>query len=352
MNRKNTIRIILAFVIVLFSTGLFMAYKGYRLILSPNTSLQGASELYIHIPTGSSLQDVTNILSAEAGLIDKSTFHWVAQRKKYRKVKAGRYKIRHGMNNNQLVNLLRSGRQEPVQVTFNNVETIEKLASKVAKQIEADSSDLVQVIKDPDFLSESGFNPLTVSALFLPNTYELYWNTSAEQFLRRMHKEYQRFWNEERKQKAGKLGFSPEEVATLASIVQKETAKEDEQPRVAGLYINRIRDGWKLQSDPTVIYGIKLGLNKDTLIRRVLYSDLKYDSPFNTYLYKGLPPAPICIPSINAVDAILNYEKHTYYYMCASVKRPGYHNFARTSNQHARNKRIYTNWLREQGIRR
>ena len=247
-------------------------------------------------------------------LININSFKWLANQKKYIKnIKPGRYKIDRAFSNNDLVNLLRSGNQTPVKVTFNNIRTKEDLAGVVASQIEADSISIIEYISDSIVLQNLGFNYENVACIFLPNTYEFYWNTSAKQFVNRMIREYSFFWDSNRRAKADAIELSLYEVSILASIVEKEqSVKFDERPLVAGLYLNRIRRGMNLESDPTLIFALK-----DFTIRRVLNKDKKIDSPYNTYKNPGLPPGPICIPSINAIDAVLNATSHNFIFMCA-----------------------------------
>ena len=211
----------------------------------------------------------------------------------------------------------------------------------------------MSVFGELEFLKANGFNDKTALSMYIPNSYEFFWNTSAEGFRERMLKEYKRFWNEERMAKSKSLGLNSSQVITLASIVHKETAKVDERPRVAGVYLNRLATGMLLQADPTVIYAIKLHTgNFDTIIKRVLYKDLELDSPYNTYKYAGLPPGPIAMPDISAIDAVLNPEKHDYYYFVANVEDFGYHKFAKTLAQHNRNKEQYVRWINNQKINR
>ena len=262
-------------------------------------------------------------------------------------IKSGRYLIQDGMNNNELVNLLRSGRQTPVNVVFNNIRTKEEFAGKISHQLELDSAQIIEAMLDTAFLNPLNLNAFTVSSLFIPNTYEFYWNTTVTSFLSRMVAEHHHFWNESRQSKAKRLNLTKEEVVTLASIVEKETLQKSEQPVVAGLYLNRLKKSMKLQSDPTVIFAIG-----DFSIRRVLKKDLKYDSPYNTYKYKGLPIGPISIPSIRAIDAVLNYQKHEYLYMCAKEDFSGYHNFAKSVRQHYVNASKYRKALNDKNIKR
>ena len=256
------------------------------------------------------------------------------------------------MSNNEIINTLRST-NEPVWVTFNNQERLEDLAGRVATQIEADSVALLKMMKDSAFLEQNDFNGRNALGMYIPNKYQFYWNTSAEDFRKRMKTEYDRFWTSQRLQKAEEIDLTPHEVMVVASIVQKETAKVDERRKVAGVYMNRINKGWKLEADPTVIYALKDQLqNFDTIIRRVLYKDLTIDSPYNTYKYAQLPPGPITMPDISSIDAVLNYEKHDYFYFVADVQNFGYHKFAKTLAQHNANKREYVRWINEQRIRR
>lgn len=323
------------------------SYKVYDLVFAPNTAFED-ERVAVFIPTGASYSEVREQL--EPLLKNMDEFDMVAEKKGYTSnLRAGKYSIRRGMNNNEIINALRSG-NEPVWVTFNNQERLVDLAGRIADQIEADSASLVQVMKDPEFLEANGLDVENALGMYVPNKYEFFWNTSAEEFRDRMLKEYKRFWNEERLAKAEKIGLSPQEVTVLASIVQKETAKVDERPKVAGVYMNRIKNNWKLDADPTVIYAIKKESNNfDTIIKRVLYKDLTLDSPYNTYLYGGIPPGPIFMPDISSIDAVLNYADHDYFFFVADVENFGYHKFAETLSQHNRNKQEYVRWINKQG---
>ena len=343
-------RILLIVVLLgLVGAGAF-AYMVYNALFVPNTSFQ-EDEVYVYIPTDSEFPAVKELLLPY--IDDLSTFEAVARRKQYvNYVKPGRYPLRKGMNNNEIINSLRS-KNVPVLVSFNNQESLSGLAGRISAQIEADSLSLLEAFRDEEFLSESGFDEFTWLALYLPNSYEFFWNTSAKQFRDRMLKEYNSFWNEDRLNKAKTIGLTPLETISLASIVHKETAKTEERPTVAGVYLNRIRKNMRLQADPTVIYAIKRETgNYDTVIKRVLYRDLELDSPYNTYKYAGIPPGPITMPDISAIDAVLNAEKHKYYYFVADVQRFGYHMFAETLTQHNRNKQQYVRWLNEQNVNR
>jgi UPF0755 protein len=312
-------------------------YYLYKVIYTPNTWTPNEEPVSIYIPTGSTFNDLKKILYKNGLVIHRNNFEWLAQKKQLDNlVKPGRYIIKNGMTNLDLVNLLRSGHQTPVNVIFNNVRDIYQLAGKVGRQIEADSAEIINLLTDSTYLSKMGLTPLTASTIFIPNTYEFWWNTNADSFIKRMYDEYNKFWNEERKKKATEMGMTQSEIITLASIVEKETNKNDEKPRIAGVYVNRLKKGWRLQADPTLIYAIG-----DYSIKRVLNKHKTIESPYNTYLHIGLPPGPICIPSISSIDAVLNYDKSNYLYFCAKDDFSGYHVFAKTNRQHVLNAKKY-----------
>jgi UPF0755 protein len=326
----------------------YFSYRIYNNIFTPNTAFEG-KEMAVYIPTGANFAVVRDSLRPH--LQDISSFEAVAQKKGYQP-KPGKYILTSGMNNNSIVNTLRS-RSLPVKVVFNNQERLENLAGRISTQIEADSVALLEMMRDTAFLGGNGFTGENALGMYIPNQYEFFWQTSAEGFRKRMQREYNNFWNQDRLQKAEEIGLTPHQVTVIASIVQKETAKVDERPKVAGVYMNRFKNGWKLDADPTVIYAIKKeNDNFDTIIKRVLYKDLKLDSPYNTYLYKELPPGPITMPDISSIDAVLNYENHKYFYFVADVENFGYHKFAETLAQHNRNKQAYVRWINKQGINR
>ncbi|MDT0688305.1 endolytic transglycosylase MltG [Salegentibacter sp. F188] len=347
MSKKRILLIIAVVVLLALSA---VGYFAYTSVFNANTAFSEEQRV-VYIPTGTDYNTVMD--SLQPLLKDVQSFKMVAEKKGYSSnIRPGRYILKKDMNNNEIVNVLRSG-NTPVKVRFNNQERLENLAGRVSKQIEADSVELLKAMKDQQFLAENNISEREVLALYIPNQYEFYWNTSAEEFRQRMQQEYNRFWTEERLNKAEAINLTPTEVMILASIVQKETAKVDERPKVAGVYMNRYKNGWKLDADPTVIYAIKDESQKfDTIIKRVLYKDLKLDSPYNTYLYKELPPGPITMPDISSIDAVLNYEDHDYFYFVANVENFGYHKFAETLAQHNRNKQEYIRWINKQGIRR
>ena len=326
-----------------------MVYELYSRLYQPNIVMPDNDEKYIYIPSNSEFTDVVKILSENGLLINANSFEWLAKQKKYdTNIKAGRYRINRALNNNDLVNLLRSGKQTPIKVTFNNLRNKEQLAGKIASQIEADSLSILNYITDTIFLNKLQLNTDNVACLFIPNTYEFYWNTSVEGFVNRMVKEYSNFWNSSRKKKAADIKLNYYQVAVLASIVEKEQSiKRDERPEIAGVYLNRLKKRMKLESDPTLIFALG-----DFTIKRVLNKDKKVESPFNTYKNKGLPPGPICIPSINAIDAVLNASEHNYIFMCAKEDFTGYHNFAKTYAKHLVNARKYQKALNKRKIMR
>jgi UPF0755 protein len=307
-------------------------------------------EQVLYVRNNSSLNDIH--LKIEKFVKKPENFLWTAAKKNFSKPKPGRYILKKGISNNDLVNMLRSGRQTPVKISFNNQDTLEKFAGRISKQIAADSIDLLSSFKDEKFLTENNFTKKSILQIFIPNTYEFYWTVSPIKFRRKMMLSYQRFWDDSRKAKAKKLNLTPEEVVTLASIIQKETAKSSERPVVAGLYLNRLKKGWPLQADPTVIYCIKAQKGQNYKVQRVLTKDLKINSPYNTYIRSGLPPTLISMPDISSIESVLNAATHNYYYMCASVDNLGYHTFASSLSQHNKNAAQYHQWMDSQRIHR
>lgn len=311
--------------------------RNYLYISKPIIKTADGKDVSLYIPTGSDYKYVKNELSSLNVLISKNAFDWLAKRSHYDdNVHPGRYVLTDGMANNQLINMLRMGYQTPVKVVFNNMRTVEQLAGRISEQIEADSISIIEEIYN---------NEEVDATTFIPNTYEFYWNTDAEDFVEKMISEHERFWNETRLNKAKSLKLSPKQVSILASIVDKETRKVSEMPRIAGVYINRLNRRWPLQADPTLVFA-----HGDYNIRRVLDVHKKIDSPYNTYKYAGLPPEPICIPSIAAIDAVLDAEKHNYFYFCAKDDLSGYHVFASNINEHNRNAEKYRKALNKNKI--
>lgn len=319
-------------ILLVLAMGLGIAHF-YRSLLSRDVLSGNTDEMFIHIPTGSGFEDVMQILNNSGLVSNPREFRWLALQMKYdERVRPGRYKVTHGMNSRELIGLLRNGKQSPVKLQFQNIRTTKQLAGVIAKQLEVDSLELAALLTDSVFLATKGLNRFNAASLFIPNTYECYWNTDAKKFVEKMAKEHDKFWDESRLGKASKIGLTPEQVSTLASIVEKETARNDEKPTVAGVYMNRLLQNWRLEADPTLIFAAN-----DFTIRRVLNKHKEIDSPYNTYKYEGLPPGPICIPSIASIDAVLSYARHDYMFFCAREDFSGYHNFAKSYQEHLAN---------------
>jgi UPF0755 protein len=300
----------------------------------------------LYIPTGASYEQVMDSLEARLVIKNKKALRWLAEKKKYPEmIKPGRYVIDNAMSCNSLINLLRSGKQSPVKITFNNVRTLNEIAGKIGKQIEADSSEIIQFLSDDSNYTIDGFKKENIISLFIPNTYELYWNTNARNLYARMLKEYRSFWNDKRLSEAKEKGLDPFQVSILASIIDDEVAKRDEKPRIAGVYLNRLKRGMPLQACPT----IKFALN-DFTITRVLNKYLLVDSPYNTYKHSGFPPGPIGCSTIDGIDAVLNAEKHDYIFFAAKADFSGYHNFSRTLAEHNRYAAQYQKELNKRKI--
>lgn len=342
MSKKFIFAVIATFIFV----GCVIAYNYYETIFGKTIT----KNTVIYVKSSDSLLDIKENISAISE--HSNTFLLVAAKKNFSTPKPGRYILKEGMSNNDVVNLLRSGNQTPIKLSFNNQDTLEKLAGRVAEQLETDSISLLKAFKEEVFLSKNKLTEKSVLQIFIPNTYEVYWTISPEKFRSKMLVAYKRFWNKNRLQKAKNLNLTKEEVITLASIVQKETAQKTERPIVAGLYLNRLKNGWPLQADPTIIYAIKENKGSDYVVKRVLTADLAINSPYNTYKFKGLPPTLISMPDISAIEGVLNAEKHNYYYMCASIDKIGYHEFAKTLTQHNRNAYKYQQWLNKKGVNR
>jgi peptidoglycan lytic transglycosylase G len=326
----------------------YFAYYVYSVMFVPNTAFNN-NEAYIYISSHANYKDVREDLIPL--LKDIKAFDALAARKKYNiNINAGKYRIVKDMNNNDIINSIRSN-NIPIRLSFNNQNSLEQLAGRVAVQIEADSASIVSIMRDTSFYSQNNFTKATALGMYLPNSYELFWNTSAEEFRTRMLKEYHRFWNESRLAKAKELGLNQGDVMALASIVYEESKQKREQAKIAGVYINRLKNNWPLQADPTLKFAAyQLPKYKNTIIRRVLNEHKNIDSPYNTYTNAGLPPGLISMPNISAIDAVLIYEKHNYFYFAADAQKPGFHKFAKTLTQHNQNAREYQRYLSGQGI--
>ncbi len=327
--------------------GLALAWFVWVRMTGPSADFSEESRV-VTIATGSDFDTVVDSLLAIGAIRDEKSFRWLSERKNYTaRVRPGRYRIEKGLSMNALVNRLRAGEQEPVRVTFNMINGLPQLAGRVALNLEPDSAAFLRAFRDPELQASVGRNDATMLGLFIPDTYEFWWTTTPEQFVERMRKEHDAFWSEERKTRAKALGLKPTEVTTLASIVQAETMRMDDAPKIAGVYLNRLRIGMPLQADPT----LKFALGLDS-ISRVLDRDKLVDSPYNTYRHRGLPPGPINMPERRFLDAVLHPASHDHLYFCARADLSGYSEFARTYEQHLVNARRYQRALNARGIYR
>lgn len=343
-DKKTKIYLI---VIITFSVLLTsLSFYFYQAFFSPNALVDKEEPYLLKIPSNATFKQVSDSLYSNEIINDLITFSFVAKVLKYQEaVKPGLYTIPVKTNNLNLVRLLRSGNQTPIKVTFNNVRTKEDLAEKITRNLEINENQFMKFVMDSVYIRKFGFEEETIISMFIPNTYEVWWNTSPENLFDRMYREYENFWTEARKEKARNLGLNQVEVSTLASIVQAETQKSDERARVAGVYMNRLRIKMPLQADPTLVFAIG-----DFTIKRVLNVHKEIESPYNTYKYVGLPPGPINLPEISALDAVLNYENHQYLYFCAKDDFSGYHAFATNLTDHMNNARRYQNALNKAKI--
>lgn len=329
MKKKFKPIIVLAAILLICCA--IAAFIGYRFVFGSNIYVTDAK--YLYIADNADFQTVRDSLYKNFDVKNKSSFEFVAEKKNYpNKIKGGRYKISNAMSNNALVNMLRSGNQCPVNLTFNNLRTVKQLCSTISKQLPVDSTKLYNLLQDNEFLKQYGFNSVNVGAMFIPDTYQFYWNTDEEKFIKKMYGTYCKFWTDERKAKAKAINLSQLEVSILASIVQSEqAAHKEEQPIIAGIYLNRLRIEMPLQSCPTLIYALG-----DFSIRRLSFEMLETESPYNTYKNPGLPPSCINFPEIPAIEAVLNPQKTDYLYMCAKSDFSGYHHFSVSYNEHVR----------------
>lgn len=344
-TNKNKLKIALVIVAIVIAIGGFFAFKFYNIYFAPNVT---AKEKYLYVKTGYVFEDLVTDLRYKEVLNDIGTFWDAAERMNLQgPLKPGKYRLKEGMNNRTLINMLKAGNQEAVKLKFQNIRKIEGLAGLLAKNLEPDSVAFMRLLDSAAFVEKYGFNTENVYTMFIPNTYEMYWNTSREEFFKKMNAEYLKFWNDERRQKATALNLDPIKVTILASIVDAEALYDKEMPTIAGLYLNRLKKGMLLQADPTVIFA-----NGDFTVKRVTGAMLGVDSRYNTYKYVGLPPGPINMPSINAIDAVLNKENNNYLYMCAKEDFSGYHNFAATVQEHNINAKKYREALNQRNIYR
>lgn len=304
-------------------------------------------ERSIYVAEGSDFRMLAGQLAASGAIRDMARFERVARMLGANKsVRAGHYRLKKGTSYKHAVRTFHRGWQSPVRLTFNNIRTSAQLAGRISAQLEQDSAAFARILLSDSVAAHYGFDRRTFIAMFIPDTYEFYWDTSPEKFVERMHREWERFWDHGRRERLAATGLTRTEAVTLASIVYEETNMTDEMPTVAGVYINRLRIGMPLQADPTVKFAIG-----DFSLRRILHRHLEVDSPYNTYRYAGLPPGPIAMPSVKAIDAVLNYRSHKYLYFCARADFSGYHSFATTLSEHNRNAEAYRRALNARGIR-
>ncbi|MFM2010913.1 MAG: hypothetical protein RLZZ479_1304 [Bacteroidota bacterium] len=336
------LKVISLIALVAVAIGGFLGYK----FLIPNVPNDISSNL-VQIPTGSSFDEVVNILLQKGFIKDESSFRWTANAMGYSKnVRAGQYSVTKGMRNLFLVNTLLRRNQTPVKLVIHNKRTIPQVAGFLSTLFEADSLSFLNAFSDETFLNQFGYNKATAMTAFIPNTYELYWTLSPKEIFTKMHEEKNKFWDkEQRREKLKQVGLSESEVYTLASIVETESQYKPERPNIAGVYLNRLREGMPLQADPTLVFA-----HNDFTIQRVRSHHKDIVSPYNTYKNKGLPPGPIYMSSISSIDAVLNYNDHDYLYFCAKPDNSGAHNFAKTFEQHVVNANNYRSWLDKQGV--
>lgn len=341
---RKGLRIFLLVVLALSLVAGIWGWRMWQRVFAPATAVEEVR--YLYIPTGADYDQVLDSLSRQGLVRDMEAFRWTAGRKRYAdKVRPGRYRVEPGMSTNALVDRLRSGEQEPVRLTLSNIKWMHELAGKVAQRLECDSLELLEALRSDEVAARYGFTRPTFIGMFVPDTYEFWWNTGPDAFLDRMAKEYKRYWTPDRQAKAQALGLTQSEVSALASIVQAETGVSSDAPRIAGVYLNRLRIGMPLQADPT----LKFALGLDS-ISRVLDRDKQVDSPYNTYRNKGLPPGPINLPEARFITAVLQAEKHDYLYFCARADLSGYSDFSRTYDQHLVYARKYQRALDGRGI--
>ncbi len=336
----------LAVFIVVFSVLLSsFAYYAFQIIYTPNV-LVDQQERYLTIYSETTFSQLQDQLINEGFVQDLVSFSFLAKLMKYDEhIKPGLYVISPNQSNYNVIRMLRAGEQTPVQLTFNNIRTLDDLVTKVANQLEMSEEKLLQILNDQHFISDLGFTPQSILGMFIPDTYEVYWTISPRALVKKMKKQYDSFWNNEREAKASKLGLNKREVTVLASIVKAETTKNDEAPKIAGVYLNRLKKGMRLQADPTIIFALG-----DFSIKRVLNEHKQLNSPYNTYLHVGLPPGPINMPEEVYLDAVLNYESHNYLYFCAKPDFSGYHSFASSYRKHINNANAYHRALNRNNI--
>ena len=334
----NSLKWIFAVLVVIF---IYFVY----IFFAPNFTYEGPDKQYLCIPDSTSELELNQLIEREFKVYNMGSLNQVMIILQYKNIRSGRYLVTKGMSNFQFVRMLRSGRQTPVQLKFNNIRTKEQLAGRLSAQLMADSIQILNLLNDSAYLAKSGLNPNNSISIFIPNTYEVFWNMDAQDIFNRMKKEYDNFWTNDRKSKADSIPLTPLEVSTLASIVEEETNGKVERPVVAGLYINRLKINMPLQADPTLKFAVG-----NFALRRITGEQIKVNSPYNTYKNTGLPPGPIRVATPQGIDAILNYQQHKYIFMCAKETLNGEHNFAENYNEHQKNARKYQKALNERKI--
>ena len=311
-------------------------FYAYQIFFTPNILVDRDDQLFV-IKSGATFRQVQEDLGRGRFVNDMVSFSFLARLYDYDKsIKPGRYHLSRNMTNLQAIQLLRAGIQEPVNITFSYLRLIGELGERITKNLSITPDQFYSALNEFIATNDEGFNQDNILCMFIPNTYEVYYNITPDELVQRMNREYHIFWNAERNGKAKSIGLSPIEVSILASIVQAETVKQDEAPKIAGLYLNRLKRDIALQADPTLVYAVG-----DFSLKRVLNEHKQVDSPYNTYKHTGLTPGPINMPQISSIDAVLNAEYHNYIYMCAKEDFSGYHNFTATLNEHLINARNY-----------
>ncbi|MDX2304453.1 MAG: endolytic transglycosylase MltG [Microscillaceae bacterium] len=344
--KSNSREVLFGFIIFISFLLISVIFYAYQIFYTPNFQV-GKKEVVFYIHRDTDFKEVLRSLKKDTIIHDPMSFAFVSRLLNYQDhVKPGRYLIKKNMNNLALVRTLRAGLQHPVKVTFNNIRIKQEFAKKIANYLDFKENELLQLLKDSSITLKYGFDTTNILSMFIPNTYEFYWTTSPEVFIKRMHQEYQKFWNKTRTSKAKSLGLSLQQVSVLASIVQAESNMSQEKPRIAGVYINRLQKRMKLEADPTLVFALG-----DFSLKRVLNRHKQIESPYNTYQNEGLPPGPINMPSIQSIDAVLNYEKHDYIFFCVKEDLSGSHNFAATYEEHQKNARLLHAALDLKGIR-
>ncbi len=322
----------LIFFLIISVLGISFTFYAYQVVYTPNILVDQDDRLLI-IKESDTFEDIQHQIHEGKYVQDLMSFSLLARLMDYDKqVKPGRYLLKRDMSNLQAVQLLKSGAQEPVRITFNNVRLVSELAEKITRNLGMTPQEFEAALGKFCSSNSYGLNKDNVLVMFIPNTYEVYYNILPDALVKRMYQEYDNFWNEERNAQAKKIGLTPIEVSILASIVQAETIQEEEAPIIAGLYLNRLRQGIPLQADPTLVFAVG-----DFTLKRILNVHKAIDSPYNTYKYAGLPPGPINMPEINSLEAVLNFAPSDYIYMCAKEDFSGRHNFTSNYNEHMNN---------------